>query len=428
MMIWTAPVRAQAALDLLEMEALIRSGQAETAYARMRPYEFERAGDPRYDYLLGLAALESGAPDQATLAFERVLAVNPDMLGARLDMARAYFELGNDDLARAELAELQQMNPPPEAQQVISRYLSAIAARNSDDSKHLFAEFTIGHDSNINSAVGSSDLFVDALDATVTLDSDSVETGAGFFQLRLVGEAIHRLNKRAALFGGVELKTRSYDAEGDFNNKQGVVVGGVRYTFGDNTATAGVSYTASSLDGRSYRDVWGVNTGLSHKVNEQNTINVFAQFNQIRYEEEDDQSNDSDLLMVGAGWTTALDKEGETLLSTSVFAGKDDDQEGRIDGNREIIGVRVAAQHQLDDTKTLYGALGLQEHRYDLTNGLFLEKRKDTQFNSVLGMNWQYSRAWSVKPEIGYNKSSSNLDLYDYDQTEVGITVRRVLK
>ncbi len=410
------------------MEALIRSGQAETAYARMRPYEFELAGDPQYDYLLGLAALESGEPDQATLAFERVLAVDPDMLGARLDMARAYFALGNDDLAREELLELQQMNPPAEAHEAIENYLGAIKSRNQKTSQSLFAEFTIGHDSNINSAAGSSDLFVDALDATVTLDSDSLETSAGFFQMRLAGEAIHRLSKRAAIFGGADLKVRSNDSEGEFNTKEGTVVGGLKYEFGNSTATVGASYTGSSLDSTSYRDVWGVNTQLSHKLNERNTINVFAQFSQIRYEDEDDQSNDSDLLMVGAGWTTALDSQGKTLVSTSVFAGKDDDMEGRIDGNREIIGAQIAAQHQWDESKTVYGSVGLQEHRYDLTNGLFLKKRKDTQLSSALGMNWQYTRDWSIKPQIGYNKSSSNLDLYDYDQTEVGVTVRRVLK
>jgi hypothetical protein len=44
-----------------------------------------------FDYLLGIAALDSGKPDRATIAFERVLAVNPNFAGARLDLAIYVF-------------------------------------------------------------------------------------------------------------------------------------------------------------------------------------------------------------------------------------------------------------------------------------------------------------------------------------------------
>jgi len=51
------------------------------------------AGNLDYDYLLGIAALDSGQPDKASLALERVLAVTPDYVGAGSILARAYFAL-----------------------------------------------------------------------------------------------------------------------------------------------------------------------------------------------------------------------------------------------------------------------------------------------------------------------------------------------
>ena len=80
--------RAQT-LDLGQVEAQIRAGEAEQAYQRLLLFEGRLAGRVRYDYLLGLAALESGRPADATFAFERVLTLNPDFPGARLDMARS---------------------------------------------------------------------------------------------------------------------------------------------------------------------------------------------------------------------------------------------------------------------------------------------------------------------------------------------------
>jgi len=87
---------------LSDADSLIKSGKPAAAYDLLSPLEFEHAGEVRFDYLIGTAALDSGNPAQATLAFERVLAVSPDFPGARFDMARAYYQLGDMPRARTE--------------------------------------------------------------------------------------------------------------------------------------------------------------------------------------------------------------------------------------------------------------------------------------------------------------------------------------
>src|SRR5260221_6187151 len=84
------PALAQQA-DIARAKALVDQGKPAEAYEILAPLEDKLSGDVEFDYLLGVAALDSGKPDRATLAFERVLAVNPNFAGARLDMARAYF-------------------------------------------------------------------------------------------------------------------------------------------------------------------------------------------------------------------------------------------------------------------------------------------------------------------------------------------------
>ena len=81
-------------------EARLTSGDAEGAYRELLQLEERFAGTPEFDYLLGLAALESGRPDAATFAFERALTVDPNFFGARLDMARAYYALQSGSRAR----------------------------------------------------------------------------------------------------------------------------------------------------------------------------------------------------------------------------------------------------------------------------------------------------------------------------------------
>ena len=71
--------------------------------------EDDLASDPTFAYLLDLAALASGRADAATFAFERVLTVDPNFFNACVYIARAYFALGNDDLASDEFIALNQL-------------------------------------------------------------------------------------------------------------------------------------------------------------------------------------------------------------------------------------------------------------------------------------------------------------------------------
>ncbi len=167
------PLMALETPDLAQMERLIRAGKAEEAYNTMRPLQYDLAGNVEFDYLLGLAALESGHPDEATLAFERVLTVRPDMLGARLDMARAYFELGSLELAKGEFEELQKLDPPPEARQAMKRYMEAIEHRNTRLTYSAYIEGTIGYNSNVNSANSSNSPYIPYLEQTASLGSSS---------------------------------------------------------------------------------------------------------------------------------------------------------------------------------------------------------------------------------------------------------------
>ena len=81
---------ASAAPDLEQALRLLGSGAADQAYEMLAAKEAEHAGDPNFDYLLGLAALDSGRPSRAVFALERVLAVDPGHARARRNSARLF--------------------------------------------------------------------------------------------------------------------------------------------------------------------------------------------------------------------------------------------------------------------------------------------------------------------------------------------------
>jgi len=130
---------------------LLAARNAKQAYEELAPLQDRFAGQPEFDYVFGVAALDSGHIDDAIIAFERVLAVMPNHAGARMDLARAYYASGAFDLAEAGFRRLQLLNPPPQAQAAIARYLAAIRQRRGEAQGGWLAytELGIGYDSNI---------------------------------------------------------------------------------------------------------------------------------------------------------------------------------------------------------------------------------------------------------------------------------------
>src|SRR6267143_1708302 len=74
-------------------EALVRAGRYADAYQLLEPHEDRLAGDIKFDYLLARSALETGRPSKASFIYERILAQEPNYVGVRLEMGRAYIAL-----------------------------------------------------------------------------------------------------------------------------------------------------------------------------------------------------------------------------------------------------------------------------------------------------------------------------------------------
>ena len=82
-----AAVAQDAVLDSARRS--LASGNAKQAYTELSAVQDKMTGMPEFDYLLGVAALDSGKIEDAIIAFERVLALVPNHAGAQMVLARA---------------------------------------------------------------------------------------------------------------------------------------------------------------------------------------------------------------------------------------------------------------------------------------------------------------------------------------------------
>lgn len=229
-------------------KAMLARNEARAAYEQLLPAEATRAGDPEFDYLLGIAALDAGEPERAVFALERVLAVQPRNHVARAEIARAYLALGEREAARREFRTVREQSIPADAKANIDRFLAAIAA--ADITRFSgFIEFGTGYDSNVNAATSSTQIALPALGGLiVTLDPSSTERDDAFAMLSGGVNLTHKLSEAWSVVGNAAGSVRGHDDETRFDQTTLEGSLGARWARGKNAITAGGQLQNFELD------------------------------------------------------------------------------------------------------------------------------------------------------------------------------------
>lgn len=421
---------AQQRPDLEAAEALIQQGKGADAYRALVPFEAQHAGDAEFDYLLGIAALEAGHADQATLALERVVILRPAFLAARLDLARAYFALGDVDRARTEFETVRREDPPPAALATIEHYLAAIAERRQAQGTRAtgYLEAAVGRDTNVNYATSQGQVFVPLFGVTFGLASASQRTRDNYFALGGGGEITHGLNERWSVFAGGDVRDRANRKADTFNYTTYDVRGGVQYGTERDIVRAGLAYQHYDLDYAYYRETKTFNLEWRRAVNERNQSTLFGQFGELRYPNPGLSSNDVDQTLIGGGWTLALDPASRAMMSLGGYVGYEREVGGRVDGDRKLYSVRMSGQIGVGAQLDLYASLAAQRGDYQDANPLFVIRRTERQYDVVAGAAWRFAKDWSLRPQLAYTHNTSNILLYDYDRIDASLTLRREFK
>lgn len=428
-------IAVAAEFDLGKADELLKAGKAKESYTLLAPHEYEMAGNVDYDYLLGTAALDSGKPDKASLALERVLAVNPNHVGARLDLARAYFALADYERAKTEFEAVQTQNPPPVAKAVIEQYLAAIDKKlNPGTTVTGYLEGAVGYDTNVNTSTATSQVFIPLFGASLTLDGTSVAARDNYLTLGGGLEITHPVKAGLSLFAGVDAKKRQNFVKDIYNTDSLDGRLGLNIDEGANVFRLAGQKGVYDIDDRLNRRLTAISGEWRHILNPRNIFSVFGQYGLLRYGHDktgnDLSYNDVDQSVAGLGWLHALDDYGKNIVFASIYGGDENTvtDTTRIDGDQKFWGIRLGGQKALVENLEAIGSVGFKDGSYQSRNPLILDYRRDYQYDVVLGLNWRPVQNWVVRPQLSYTRNDSNSGLNDYDRIDASVAVRREFK
>jgi len=424
---------------LREADVLIRAGKPAQAYQLLEPREGDYSGEIAFDYMLGIVALDTGKPDRATIAFERVLMTNPNFTGARLDLARAYFAMGSDDLAKNEFQIVLSQSPPENAKEVVQKYLAAIEERQLARVQRLsgYVETSFAADSNVTAVTSDFTKGVQTTfgipgvlptGSSIKRSGTSAGVAAGVDLIRLVDE-----EKGVSLFAGAELREKIYNIS-ELNSSNLDLRGGASIARGDDTYRVFVSLgeyrqTGMNEGTNANRETPALGADWRRKIGERDQVSVSTQYSKPRYATQPTQ--DTDQIMVSASWLHIFEGKTVPLVFASLMRSVDNAVRPLATGSdvsHTTTGLRVHFQMTpIADTDVfLSGGVSLRNDdslnaRSALTPPVY---GRDVTKDVAIGFNYRPWPKWAVKGQVAAFRNDSNLELYQYRRTEATLSLR----
>lgn len=416
--------------DLESARNLIVGGKPAEAYLLLEPYEFEQAGNTNFDYLLGVAALNSGQAGKASLILERVLAVDPLYAAVWVDLGRAYYLLGDIGRARMNFKHAETLNPPPPALATIKQYLGATEAQANKTPARLsgYFEAGVGHNNNINNSTSQSQISVPVLINTqLVLNPANVKTADGYWGLATGGEAALLASAEWLLYAGVDMRSRNglKYSNFDFTSLDGRI--GASFSRNTEQIRGGVVAGQFDLGGTVNSKSSGYNFEWKHAFNDTNQAVLFDQHIRYRYPAPALSSNDFNQTITGLGLIHTF-PDGRSTVSGSFIGGNESATNLRVDGGKKIQAVRLSGQSPWGEKYDLFASGGVQRGKYDQTNSAFLVVRDDSQADLTAGLIYRHAPDWALRAQISRIQNQSNIVVNRYDQTDLSLTLRRDFK
>lgn len=380
------------------------------------------AGDPDYDYLLGVLLLDSGRPQDALFPLLRATQVKPQGLGIRLDLGRAYFETGENESARQVFEQLNKQNPPPRAAQVIDSYLQAIDRRAARYEPHWQAliELLGGHDSNANSATDLQNF------AGFVLDEQARSSDSPYTELAGNVQYVRPFSPRWRWLNLAQASHRSYTDADEFNTLQWRVGSGLSYRQGDWELSGRVSGGQTYLDGEQNNDVTAINAAWRLNVSPLLSTRLQFKLGSIRYADAL-SVRDVDQWLVSAGFSRRVNLAYGSEFGLDLIGGRDDAVENTSPNSRDVLGAGLFASTQLSPRWRLQLNSNLLQADYE---GLFFGiERSDVQWFTVAGLRFTDNRwrNWAIGLEASYVDNQSDVDIYEYDRLDIALRVSWML-
>jgi outer membrane protein len=408
---------------LQEARQLLQQQDPQAAYRLLEPHTASYSSAEDFNFLLGIAALDSGRPSESVLALERVLALNPEHLLARAEIGRAFLALSETAAARREFETVARAELAPEVQDTVSRYLAIIAALDRPAARRwsLVVDSQVGYDSNVNFGSNLDRWVLDDGLTLTPLDASRPQESA-FYELGAQFQYTVPINGNTDWTIGSQLNQRNNPSQHNSDLGSVEVSSGLARTQGSNRYSMSIQLQQLYLDDDSFRQAKGLLGQWQRDVDSRTQVGLYGQFFALDFP--DQPVRDARRAVFGGTVVRGLADSARTVAVGNAYAGKESSRHDIDELAFDLYGLRAALSRNL--TGNWRGSIGLSWERrgYDGPDGFFGITRKDRQLEVRLAAERSFGPKLSVTPQLVYTRNSSTLAPSDFRRTQALVAVR----
>lgn len=396
--------------------------QAQADYLRLSGEASVRAGDPAFDYALGIAALDTGRFGEAIIALQRVLAVTPANAAARAELARAYALAGDIDTARDQFATV--VDDPSLPDPVRQRFTGFVRGldrqiRGGGSDVSGFTDARVGYDSNINSATDLNTIVIPLFSflGPGQLGAGAVAQDDEFADITAGISGVTAISRQDRLFASVLGNRRDNFASDLFDQTAVTGTAGYAHSFANQDV---ISISAQGqkfwLSDRGFRTSIGVTGQYTRALAGGRAVTLSAGWNRLDFNR--DPLRDADRYSAGVGFV------GKRFV-VNLTGGKEETR--RAAGNNlsfAFAAANLGAEVPLARRIAMVAGAGLDLRRHDTADPLFLAKRKDERFDLQAGLKVAVLDRLFLQPTATYSRNWSNIALFDFERWTLAVGAR----
>lgn len=400
-----------------DMNSLIQQKKFSEAYELGVAHAPTQEGETQFDFLIGLAALESNHIPESVFALERVILRNPNNVRARFELGRAYYRIKHFDLSRSSFDIVLSSSPADSLRRWTEHYLDLI--EHGEQLEHPFqvrlhAGLASGYSSNINT--GPNFDFVLIPVGNLQRPSEvPLGIADGFVNGDVAAEIRYRWNDQSQLRTRLMVDYRknfqslNYDYQTiGLNNK--LEFQKSRWHF-----TVPVNVTALLVNYQMYRWVFDLGGKVGFDLNQENRLSLGGVFDFSYFPFE--PSLNATNLNFALTWELWV-KNFELVLSTySDWVFPIFKQQAYL--SKDFFGSTFAALYHPVQNHAFIFAMKAEHSLYKDINIQYTVKREEWLINPVFAWRWTFVPNLSFQPSYSLVKSFSNIVEYEHIRHEI---------
>jgi hypothetical protein len=357
------------------------------------------------------AAAREALLDEAVASFRTLLIDQPGLVRVRLELARAFFYKGEDNLSREHFERVLAGNPPDPVVANVRRFLSLIRARRRWS---MYLGFAAAPDTNIGGT--SNERIIYILGLPFRRDAEQLTTSGIGLSVWGGGEYQHPLGERVRLRMGMNASRNEYSG-GQFDRMLVALHAGPRVFVSRTTqfSILGDWRHQWNANDPNYFDL-GSRVTASHRLTQRLTVNGRASWHDRRYRTRPFLDGPVRNFSLGAGWVLT------PTVRLDGSAGYGRDRPGSLRYRSKSAWLETGVSVALPRGFTVGAGAGIRWTNYEAPwppHTPADEDRKDRTYSLRASVHNRALTFFGFSPEVSliHEVRNTNAQLYDYKRT-----------